>query len=64
MSITVNEFGYLSGNPKIMESSKNNEFDRLVVEAVVATFPVSNPPPKDVHAPQTFNVKYNSRDIK
>lgn len=64
ISFTVNEFGYLAGTPKIVESSRNGEFDRLVLEAVIATFPVANPPPKEIHPPQTFLARYNSKDIK
>ncbi len=64
VSFTVNEYGYLNGEPTVMESSHNPEFDSKVIEAVAATFPVSNPPPKDVLPPQTFLAKYNSKDIQ
>lgn len=64
ISFTVNEFGYLIETPKIVQSSSNNAFDNLVIEAVRATFPVSTPPPKEIHPPQTFLIRYNVKDVR
>lgn len=64
VSFTVNEYGALNGKPKIVESSRNIAFDNMVIDAVAATFPVSNPPPKDLKPPQTFLAKYNSKDVR
>lgn len=64
VSFTVNEFGYLIGNPKIVQSSTNSAFDNMVIEAVRATFPVTTPPPKEIHPPQTFLARYNSKDVR
>jgi len=64
VSFTVNEYGSLNGAPQIEESSHNAEFDALVLEAINSTFPVSNPPPKEIHPPQKFISGYDTKGIR
>lgn len=63
VEFTVNPFGYLLGKPRIVTSSGNKDFDNLALEAVQGTFPVSTPPPKSIHPPQTFKAAYSGKEI-
>ena len=63
VEFTINPFGYLIGKPKIDTSSGNKDFDALAIQAVQGTFPVSTPPPKSIHPPQTFKAAYSAKDV-
>jgi hypothetical protein len=64
ISFTINQFGYLIGEPKLIKKSGNSDFDSLVITSLTSTFPVSNPPPKNINPPQTFKATYSAKDIK
>jgi len=64
INFTINQFGYLIGEPKIIKKSGNGDFDALVMSSLKGTFPISNPPPKEIHPPKTFNAIYTAKDIK
>lgn len=64
VSFTINQFGYLIGDPQVIQKSGNDKFDSLVIDSLKSTFPVSNPPPQNINPPQTFKAIYSAKDIK
>ncbi len=60
----INPFGHLIGKPKIIKSSGNSEFDSLVINSLESTFPVSEPPPKDINPPKRFEASYSAKNVQ
>ena len=63
VEFTINAFGYLLGEPKIIQSSGNKDFDNIVKNSLQGVFPVSTPPPKSIHPPQTFKATYSAKSV-
>lgn len=64
IEFTVNPYGHLIGKPKITKSSGNNDFDQLALSAVESTFPLAQPPPKDINPPKSFEAMYTPKDVR
>lgn len=64
VEFTINQYGYLFGKPKIVKSSGNNEFDQLVLNSIESTFPVSDPPPKEIKPPKKFEANYTAKTVQ
>ncbi|WGL61396.1 cell envelope integrity protein TolA [Pigmentibacter sp. JX0631] len=64
IEFTVNPYGHLIGKPKVVKSSGNKEFDQLALSAVESTFPLSQPPPKDINPPKSFEAMYTPKDVR
>lgn len=59
----VNPYGHLIGKPQIIESSGSKDFDQLAVNAVERTFPLAQPPPKDINPPKSFKANYTPKEV-
>lgn len=64
VEFVVNPFGHLIGRPKIIKSSGNTEFDSLVINSLESTFPVSDPPPKNINPPKRFEASYSAKNVQ
>ncbi len=64
IEFTINPFGHLINKPKILQSSGNKDFDGIALKALQETFPVSTPPPKSIHPPQTFKATYSAKNVE
>lgn len=64
LSFTINPFGYLVGTPDVMLASGNKSFDESALNALKSTFPVPNPPPKNIYPPQTFQATYTAKGVR
>lgn len=64
LSFTINPFGYLIGTPDVVRASGNKSFDELALTALQSTFPVPNPPPKNIFPPQTFQATYTAKGVR
>jgi outer membrane biosynthesis protein TonB len=64
VEFTINPYGHLVGKPKIIRSSGSHEFDQLVLNSLESTFPVSDPPPKDINPPKKFEAYYSAKNVQ
>ncbi len=60
----INPYGHLIGKPKIIRSSGSHEFDQLVLNSLESTFPVSDPPPKEINPPKKFEAFYTAKNVQ
>ena len=64
VEFVINPYGHLVGKPKIIRSSGSQEFDQLVLNSLESTFPVSDPPPKEINPPKKFEAFYTAKNVQ